>query len=86
MTLNRLADTPISTVKLHSTLDLECGWIGRISGNPDQNQPLLVRCGSIVNDLSPCESCMTVEDLLRGRRLVGNGPMVDRRLCNHSNN
>lgn len=85
MALNRLADTPISAVELHGSLDLERGGVGGISRDTDEDQPLLVRCYTVVDDLSTVESWMAVEDLLWRRVWVCDGPVVHRSVRDHSN-
>ena len=42
VTLDRLADSTLATVKLHGALDFESGRVGGVTGDTDENQPLVV--------------------------------------------
>jgi hypothetical protein len=88
MTLDRLRNTTLLRVKLHRTLDLESGGVSRVRRDTDENEPLLVGSGAVVDDLVSGKRGVAVEDLdgsfLRGS--VGSGgrgvtrPVVDGRL------
>ena len=78
--LNWLANTTLPAVQLNVALDLERGRVGRVAGDANQYQPLLICSRAIVDDLRTDEGGMAVEDLLRRGRRVGDGPMVNRRL------
>lgn len=65
MALDRLANPSLSTVQLHSTLDFECGGIGRVTGNTNQDEPFLVGAGAVVDNLGTNKGGMSVENLLR---------------------
>ena len=82
--LNRLADTSFTTVQLDVALDLEGGRVGGVPRDADQDQPLLVRCRAVVDNLCADKSRMTVEDLLRRGCCVRNCPMVHRGLSDHA--
>ena len=69
---------------MHAALDLEGGWIGRISGNTNEHEPFLVGTAAVVDNLRADKGCVPVEYLLgRGGR-VGGGPVVDGRFCHDS--
>lgn len=70
MSFDGLGDTPIPVVQLHGAFDLECRRVGRISGNTDQNQPFLIKSGTIVYYLSTGKRWMTIKNLLGRRRLI----------------
>jgi hypothetical protein len=86
VTLNRLADTPLAAVELHSTLDLEGRRVSGVAGDADEDHPLLVVRDAVVDDLSTGECRMAVEDLLGRRCRVGDAPVVDGRVSDHANN
>lgn len=77
MALDRLTDTTLSAVQLHSSLDLEGLGVGGVAGDADKDQPLLVRCDAVVDDLSSGERRMAVEDLYGSGRRVGDTPVKD---------
>lgn len=85
MPLDRLANRAVYAVQLHCTLHLECRWIRRISRNPHQNHPLAVARDAIVDYLRSGQRRVPVKDFCRWRSLVGNCPMVDRSIRDHSN-
>lgn len=66
VTLDRLTNTPIPAVQLHRPLDLERGRICGISSNSNQDKPLLICAGTVVDDLGADQRGMSVEDFLRG--------------------
>ena len=77
VTFNRLADTTVSAVQLHGALDLKCGGIGRISGDTNEYEPLLVSTAAVVDDLCADKGWMSIKHFLRRRCCVGRGPVID---------
>jgi len=71
-----LTDTPFSAVELHGPLNFEGGGIGRVSGNSNENEPFFIGSRAVINDLGTGKGSMAVENLLRARCGVGDGPVV----------
>lgn len=78
VTFNRLTDTPIPAVELHSTLYFERRRVGRVARNTNEYQPFLVGAAAVVDDLSTNKGWMPVEDLLWRRSAIGCRPVVYR--------
>lgn len=76
MTLNRLTNTPVPAVQLHSTLHFERSRVGSVARDANKNEPFLVSAAAVVDDLCADERGMPVEDLLGRRGSVCCGPMV----------
>ena len=84
MAFDRLAQTFLSTVKLHCALNLESRWVGRVAGDTNKNHPLFVGRNTVVDDLSTSESRVSVKDFLRRGGGVSNSPMVHCGICDQS--
>lgn len=76
VTFDGLGDTSSDRVELHGSLDSESAR-GVVWQNTDQDEPLTIARGSVVDDLSSLESCVSIKDLCRRRTTSHGVPMGD---------
>jgi hypothetical protein len=85
MAFDSLRDPTFSGVKLHGALDFECRGIVSVPRDANKDEPFLIGCDSIIDDLGALKSSMAVKDLLWWRSLVINGPVINSGVCDETN-
>lgn len=58
-----LTDSSLPRIKLHRSLDFEASRVGRVGADPNENEPLFVRSGTVVDDLVTGKRSVSIEDL-----------------------